>query len=516
MSKVTKSAIGLIVVTMIGKILGFAREVVLASVYGASVYSDAYITASNIPIVIYSSIGAALGTTFIPMYFDIKNNEGDKESLKFTNNMFNIISLICILLSIASILFSEQIVKIFAVGFEGEVLQIAINFTEIQLIGIVFIALMYMMTSYLQTKGNFVIPGFVSIPKNIITIGSIILSIKYGPYIMVWGTLIGTISQLLFLLPFAIKAGYKFQPYINIKEKYIKKIILLVGPVFIGVAVNQVNAMIDRTLASTLAEGSVSALNYANRLNQFVMGLFIASVAAVIYPLLSKLASENNKEKLVETISASINSIVIIVVPISVGAIILSEPIVKILFERGEFDARATSMTAIALSMYSLGMTSAGLRDMMGKIFYSLKDTKTPMVNGSISMVMNIILNLLLVRKMGIAGLSLATSLSSVICILLLFKSLNNSIGYFGQDKIKKTFKKSIMSSIIMGIGVLFTYNNLIRLLNVNLTSEIIALSISILIGIFIYAIFIIILKVDEVRFITDKVIMKINKVTNR
>ncbi|UPA31296.1 murein biosynthesis integral membrane protein MurJ [Terrisporobacter glycolicus] len=512
MSKVAKSAIGLMVVTMLGKMLGFAREMVLASVYGASIYSDAYITASNIPIVIYSSIGAALGTTFIPMYFDIKNNEGDKESLKFTNNIFNIISSICILLTIVSIFFSEQIVKIFAVGFEGEILQIAINFTEIQLLGIVFIALMYMMTSYLQTKGNFVIPGFVSIPKNIITIGSIILSIKYGAYVMVWGTLIGTISQLLLLIPFAVRSGYKFQPYINFKEPYIKKMMLLIGPVFIGVAVNQINAMVDRTLASTLIEGSISALNYANRLNQFVMGLFIASVAAVVYPLLSKLASENNKDKLIQTISTSINSIVIIVVPISVGAIILSKPIVRVLFERGEFDVRATSMTAIALAMYSIGMTSAGLRDVMGKIFYALKDTKTPMVNGAISMVINIILNLFLVKKMGIAGLSLATSLSSIICILLLFRSLNKSIGYFGQDKIKKTFLKSIISAIIMGIVVLFTYKNLMKFLYTNLLSEVIALFISILIGVSIYAIIIIILKVDEVSFIKNKVIMKINK----
>ena len=135
----------------------------------------------------------------------------------------------------------------------------------------------------------------------------------------------------------------------------------LIAPVLIGVAVNQINTIVDRTIASTLVEGSISALNYATKLNQFVMGMFIVSISSVVYPMLSKLSSENNKEQFNKSIT-SVNTVTLLVIPISIGAIILANPIVKLLFQRGEFDVRATQMTAVALIFYSIGMIGYGLR----------------------------------------------------------------------------------------------------------------------------------------------------------
>ena len=506
MSKVAKSTVVLMIVTILAKILGFGRELVLASSYGASMYSDAYLTSMNIPLVIFAVIGTTLGTVFIPMYFDINNKLGKDMALQFTNNVFNIVICACILLSILGFIFTEQLVKIFAMGFEDEILKISIDFTRITIIGIVFTGLSYIMTAYLQVKNNFTIPGLISVPKNIIIIISIILSAKYNPYLMIWGTLIGISTEFLFQLPYAIKSGYKYKMYINIKDDYIKKSICLVGPVLIGVAVNQVNTMVDRTLASTLIEGSISALNYANKLNGFVMALFITSIGAVIYPMLSKLSSEDDKNNFTKSVYQSINSVVLLVIPISVGAIVLAKPIVKVLFQRGAFDSIATNMTATALIMYSIGMVAFGLRDILGKIFYSLQDTKTPMVNGAIAMCMNIILNIILVRYLKLAGLALATSISAIICLILLFKSLKLKIGYFGQDKIAITTIKSLISSIIMGIVTYFIYNLLTNILGREFINEAISLVVSIASGIIVYGIMILLLKVEEIKLIIDKV----------
>ena len=514
MSKVAKATIGLMIATVIAKVLGFGRELVLASAYGASMYSDAYITAMNIPFIIFVTIGGALGTTFIPLYFEVKSDLGEEQSLNFTNNTFNLVIAICILLAILGFIFTEQLVKIFAMGFEGETLKVAIDFTRITIIGIVFTGLSYIMTAYLQIKNNFTVPGFISVPKNIIIIISIILSVKYNPYIMIWGTLIGIATEFLFQLPFAIKSGYKYQAYIDIKDKYIKRMAWLMGPVLIGVGVNQVNYMIDKTLASTLVEGSISALNYANKLNGFVMAMFITSVAAVIYPMLSKLSSEDNKEKFTSSVVQSINSVILLVIPISVGAIVLATPIVKLLFQRGEFDSRATSMTAIALIMYSIGMVAFGLRDMLGKVFYALQDTKTPMINGAIAMIINIVLNIILVKYLQLAGLSLATSISAIVCIFLLFGSLKKKTGYFGQDKIMKTTVKSILSAVFMGIVTYFTYNIISNLLGVGFVKEGISLVASIGVGAITYAILIVVLKVEEVNIITSMMRKKLNKVS--
>ena len=512
MSKVAKATIGLMMATIIAKVLGFGRELVLASSYGASMYSDAYLTAMNIPVVIFTIIGTTLGTVLIPMYFEVNSDLGEKKALNFTNNVFNMVIAICIVLAILGFIFTEQLVKVFAMGFEGQTLKIATDFTRITIIGIVFTGLSYVMTAYLQIKNNFTVPGLISVPKNIIIITSIILSVKYYPYIMIWGTLIGIATEFIFQLPFAIKNGYKYQLYINIKDKYIKKMSWLILPVLIGVAVNQINTMVDRTLASTLVEGSISALNYANKLNGFVMALFITSVAAVIYPMLSKLSSEDNKEKFTSSVVQSINSVILLVTPISIGAIVLATPIVRLLFQRGEFDARATSMTAIALIMYSIGMVAFGLRDILGKVFYALQDTKTPMINGAIAMAMNIVLNIILVKYLQLSGLALATSISAIVCIFLLFGSLKKKIGYFGQDKIIKTTIKSILSAVIMGIVSYFAYDIVSNLLGIGFMKEAISLVIAIGIGAITYGIFIVLLKVDEINIITDRINKKLNK----
>ncbi|MCU9812332.1 murein biosynthesis integral membrane protein MurJ [Paraclostridium sp. AKS81] len=338
--------------------------------------------------------------------------------------------LICLGLSVIGLIFTPQIVKLFAVGFKGEVFDQAVYFTRVMMLGLSVLGMSYIMTAYLQVKDNFVIPGLMSVPNNIIVIASIILSATINIHLLPWGALLGLSLQFLFQYPFARKKGFKYKLFVDLNDKYLRRLLWLVIPVLIGVAVNQVSTIVDRTIASTLAEGSISALNYASKLNQFVMGMFIVSISSVIYPMLSKLTTENNKEEFYKSIKTSVNTVTLLVIPISAGAMILAEPIVKMLFERGEFDTRATQMTAIALVFYSIGMIGFGLRDILGKVFYSLQDTKTPMKNAIITIILNIVLNLLFVRftNMGIAGLAFATSISAIVTIVLLFISLRKKL----------------------------------------------------------------------------------------
>ena len=507
MSKVLKATIGLILVTLLAKILGFGRELVLASIYGASNYSDAYLTAMNIPNVIFSAIGATLSTTFIPLYFETNKAGGKERALKFANNILNLVVIISIILAIVSLIFTKPLVKLFAIGFEGEILKTTIEFTRILILGIVFIGLSDIMTAYLQINNNFTIPGLISVPYNIIVITCIVLSIWIGPEFMVWGTLIAIISKFIFQVPFAKKYSYRYKINIDLRDPYLKKMFILVIPVFIGVIVTQANAMIDRTLASTLVEGSISALNYANRLNEFVLMLFITSVGSVMYPILSKLSSENNREEIKKILLRCINCIIILALPISVGAIVLAKPIVKILFQRGAFDETATNMTAIALVMYSIGLVGLGLRDILRRIFYALKDTRSPMVNGIVSMLINIALNLLLVKHMGHAGLALATSISSIICVFLFLRKLKKNIGYFGQREIMKVALKTIIASFVMGAITYISYNNII-----GVCGEMFSFILSVCIGAIVYAILINILNIEEFNIFIELIRNKIDK----
>ena len=511
MSRVAKAAVGLMAATLVAKILGFGRELALASAYGASGVSDAFLVAMNIPAVIFTAIGTSLGTAFIPLYCEVNANKGEQSSNKFTNNVFNIVVIICIVISVIGAIFTPQIVKIFAVGFEGETLRLAIYFTRVMILGLAFLGMSYIMMAYLQVKENFIIPGFMSVPYNILIIISIIVSVKISPYLLPWGTLIGLSLQFLFQLPFAIKKGYRYKLYIDVKDEHLKRMLWLIAPVLIGVAVNQINTIVDRTIASTLVEGSISALNYATKLNQFVMGMFIVSISSVVYPMLSKLSSENNKEQFNKSIITSVNTVTLLVIPISIGAIILANPIVKLLFQRGEFDVRATQMTAVALIFYSIGMIGYGLRDILGKVFYSLQDTRTPMINGVIAMVLNITLNILFVKYTNMQ-LAFATSISALFTIALLFISLRRKIGSFGGKSIALGMIKSLISGIIMAVVTLFAYNTIANILGSGFIKEVITLALSVGIGAIVYGTSIIILKVDEVNIILEKVKGKLNR----
>lgn len=505
MSKTAKAAVGLMVATLLAKFLGFGRELALASAYGASKYSDAFLVSQNIPTAIFSVVGTSLGTAFIPLYSQARKDRGEEGALSFTNNVLLIVAFICFMFSIIGSFFAENLVKLFAVGFEAETFNLAVHYTRITLLGLTILGANYMMSAYLQVKENFVVPGLMSVPYNIILIIFIFVSAAIDPNLLAWGALLGLCSQIVLQIPFAVKNGFRFRFSLNLKDEYLKKMLFLILPVLIGVAVNQVNAIVDKSLASTLIEGSISALNYGNRLVQFVLGLFIVSISTVIYPLLSKLSSEKNTEKFNETITTAINTVMLLVIPVSAGAITLATPVVKLLFQRGAFDETATQMTSVALICYSIGIIGFGLRDILGKVFYSLQDTKTPMRNGVICMVLNIILNLSLVKYLGHGGLALATSTSSILCIILLLVSLYKKIGDFGVKEVISTFFKVLILSIIMAVSVKFVYS----ILNTNLpTSTIgnaISLIISVFVGIIIYAAGVLLLKIKEVRILLDK-----------
>ncbi|RDY25998.1 murein biosynthesis integral membrane protein MurJ, partial [Romboutsia weinsteinii] len=182
MSKVAKTTFYLMIVTSIAKVLGMGRELVLSSVYGTGLYTEAYLTSMNIPNVIFAAVGTAIVTTFIPMYQEISSNQGEDRALKFLNNVLNIVLLVCVVIAILGMMFSKGLVKIFAIGFEGERFLLTVKFTRILIFGIIFISISSVMSAFLQIKNKFVAVGFGSVPYNIVIIVSIYLSTVLGPY----------------------------------------------------------------------------------------------------------------------------------------------------------------------------------------------------------------------------------------------------------------------------------------------------------------------------------------------
>lgn len=266
-------------------------------------------------------------------------------------------------------------------------------------------------------------------------------------------------AQLFMLIPFIHKSGYRYQPFINLKDKYIQMMVTMAFPVIVGQSVNQINILVDKTLASGIAVGGISALNYAIRLNGFVQGLFVASITTVLYPMISKMAAAKNMKGLKSSISEAISTVNLLVIPATIGAMIFSKEVVGLLFGRGAFTPEAVDMTANALFYYSIGMIAFGLIDILSRAFYAMQDTKTPMINATIAVVLNIILNFILSKYLGIGGLALATSIAAIVSTILMFITLRKKIGGFGLKEITSSFIKISLASVIMGFIALSSFN---------------------------------------------------------
>lgn len=488
-----KAAILIIILTMVVKGLGFVRDIVLSYYYGASYISDAYLLSLTIPTFFFSFISMGITTGYIPIFTEISNKKSEKEAVSFTNNLANVLMLFCTILIFIGIIFTEPIVKLFAVGFDGKTMRLAVDFTRIGFITLYFYVLTAIYSGYLQIKGDFATPVLVGLPMNIISMIAIFISSKTNLLVLAYGSILAAFSQVLLWLPAILRNGYKYKPTFRLKDESLKKMFLIAIPAIIGLNINQINVLIDRTLASTIAEGAMSAIDYANRLNIFINSIFAGSIATALYPTMTKMALKKDKMGLNTSVQEALGIVSIITLPLSVGMIVFSEQIIQVLFGRGAFDRTAIYMTSQALLFFAVGMCAYGFREILSRAFYAVTDTKTPLKNSAISVVINVSLNVILLKFMGIGGLALSTSLSAIIIVVLLAVDYNKKLSKFDYKPIMVTFIKCMAASIIMGISTLYLF----KVLD-NRVEELFALLLSVLFGIIFYFILIYLLKVKE------------------
>jgi putative peptidoglycan lipid II flippase len=345
------------------------------------------------------------------------------------------------------------------------------------------------------------------IPYNISYIVFLVfLAGTFGLKGLMVASVLAVASQITVQVPGMKKTGYKYKFILDFKDEYIKKIARLTPPIFVSVSVYQVNVIIDRSLASTLVPGSISALNYANTINGIVGSIFIAAIVTVIFPMLAEEVAKKNFEGLKKMMVAGINVILLITVPAAVGIIILAHPIVKLAFQRGIFDAAATYMTAGGLIFYTLGLVGSSVSTLLYNVYYSFQDTKTPMRVGFISVAVNIAFNLILIRPMAHRGLALATSISAIVSAMVLLYMLRKKLGPFGFYKSFKCGVKSATAAAVMGVTVYFLYGWLIGALAVTTLSQALALLVTVCAGAGLYLAIVYILKVEELTWMVGLV----------
>ena len=504
MSKAAKATVLLMIVTIVSKVLGLFRDSVLASAYGTGKYAAVYSTANSISTILFAVIGTALATSLIPLYNKLETEDSTERAMGFLNSVVNLVVIVCLAIAGLGIIFAGPLVKVFAPGYQGDVYTLCVQYTRILLPSIVFVGLANIFTSYLQIKKRYVIPGFIGMPYSVIIIVSIFLSLKTSPMVLVVGTLIAISAKALFQLPFVYKEGYRYRPRINLQDPVMKDMMILILPVVIGVGANQINSIVDKSLASLLGTDVVASFSYAIKLYEFVQALFITSILAVIYPRLSSMIVSERMDSFLNSLKKTMNVIIVALVPIIVGCIVLSKQIVEVLFQRNAFTSKDTTMTASILLIYAIGILAFALRDVLTRGFYSMEDSKTPMINSIISIVFNISLNLILVKPLGYKGLAIATAVSAYIGLFLFNRSMKKKIeGYSSRDNYI-VFAKALFAALIMGLGVKLVYGIVGASLVGGLLLKLIALLSAVGVGVIIYAIVMHFLKVEEYEMIFD------------
>lgn len=552
--KVAKSAITIMIFLILSKLLGFFRDILIASKFGSGFETDAYIVASTTCTIIIGIIGGALSTTLIPIFSGIKEKKdikgimlinrdlgiinicgyknrvlsilgenlvdwykGNKYKIRYMNNILNTTLVITAILAFLSYFFSPTLIRIFAKGFTGKQFELAVQLNRIGVPMTLFMVSSSVFSSYLHSKERFSISAATGLPYNMVFIIFLMFFTKYfGITGLMVASVMATFTRVLIQIPAIYKLNYSYKFEIDLKDKNLRKAFWLTTPVVLGSMVEKINIVIDRTLASDLVEGSISALNYASRFNNLILNIFVLAITTVIFPMLTKESSKKNKDSIKKIMSHSINVIMIITIPATIGIIILAFPIIRLLFERGAFDTTATNMTAMALIFYSIGLIGTGLRDILSKVFYSLQDTKTPMINGILAVGVNIGLNLLLVRQMAHLGLALATSMADIFATILLFFSLQKKMGSIDIKSNITCFIKLGVSASIMGIVVYLMNMFISSTISGGYVTQLISLTIIIIVGAIVYILLCYMFKIKEVDMVIKYFYTRLYKDDNK
>jgi len=491
--------------TFLSRILGFFRDILIARIFGTGISAEAFVVAFRIPNLIRELIGeGATNAAIVPVFSEylIKNKN---ELFKVVNIVFNILFFALCLISILGIIFSPLIVKMIAPGFIKDIqkLNLTILLTRIMFPYLVFIGLTAYAMGILNTFKSFALPAFGPSLLNLSLIFFALIAYLFNPQVisLAWGVLVGGILQLVIQIPSIYKRGFKFSLFeINFKHPAVNKITHLLIPRLFGSALYQLNVFMDTIFASLshiVGEGAVAGIYYANRLIQFPLAIFGIALSTATLPVMSEQVVAEKIETLKETISFSLRSIFLVILPSSMGLFLLSQPIVRVFFQRGKFDIHSTYITSYALIFYSLGLTFFSAVKLLSSAFFSLKDTSTPVKTTAFCLIINIILNYILMWPLRIGGLALASSISAGLNFILLFCLLEKRIGKLNRKMILYSFLKILLATLIMGIFVSIFWKNLF----LNL-AEYLRVILVMIFAILVFILSCILLKVEELEIL--------------
>jgi len=460
--QVTKAATIVMLAILVSRILGFIRERAVAEVFGRTATTDVFFAAFALPDLMYQLlVGGALSSAFIPVFTQYLAKDDEKEAWYVASVFLNVTFLILLLVMVLGVIFTPQLAPFVGMGFSGEQRDLLILLMRVTFPAVFFTALAGLCMGVLHSYQKFFLPALGPIVYNL---GQILGAYILGPIIgimgMAVGTVVGALGNFSIQLPTVVKRAKKYyRPVVDFRHPGIRRMGMLMLPAILGLSISQVNVIVSQNLASTLETGSIVALRLANRLINFPLGIFAMGISTAVFPTLARLTAKGETDEYRRTLSFGLRVIFFITIPSAFGMAFLREPIVRLLFESGEFLPADTLATAFALLFYVPGLIAQSALQVTTRGFYSLQDTKTPVKIGFVTVVLNFLLSLVFLRwtDLGAGGLALAYSLSSIFNMILAMGILGRRVGGLMDLRLWNTVFKSVIASGFMGVGAYYT-----------------------------------------------------------
>lgn len=456
-SGMIKTAGFMAIATLLAKLCGLARESLIAAYFSTGIDGTAYLTATQLPMTLFDIvIGGVITSSFIPIFNDLLEKKDKETAMAFANKFMCMILMICVLISVFGIVFADELIYFMAPKFDMSTHNLAVTLSSIMFPMVIFTGLAFSFVGILQSFGEFNIPAIMSLVSNVAVILYFpIFGKKFGVYGLSVAMLFSWSLQVIIQLPSLKKFGFKPKPSLKIWNSDMKRALLLAGPILISTWVQPLYSIVNTRIASGI-DGAVPVLNYANRLYIVITGVFSFVVTNLVFPKMSRANSSEDENETNSLLVGSLKAVTLVILPIMAVFIILSEPIIKVIYDHGKFDA--VEVTSLALSCYSLGMIGMALNEVLSKAFFSMKNSKTPMINAVISMLFNIVAAYALSAMFGVGGLALAAACGSIINAFLNYVCMRKKRGQLFKKEDYIDILKIVLASIAMAITVIVFY----------------------------------------------------------
>ena len=503
--RLLRSTASVAVPTLVSRLLGYVRDLLQAYFLGTGNSADAFTIAFTIPNLFRRLTGeGAMTAAFVPTFTEVKAKSDRRELWRFGNYAFYDLALAMAALTILGVLFAPGLVKVIAHGFkgvEGKWDQ-TIAMTRLMFPYLFFISLAALASATLNSFRRFFVPASTPILFNLAVIASAALLARGSSQpalTFCYGVLAGGALQLLVQVPFLWKEGMRFTFGLSFRHSGVRRVAALMVPGVLGASVYQVNFALSRMIASGLERGSTAALYYSSRIEELTLGLFSIALAVALLPAFSEHAAARDLPEMKKTLGFSLKLTSYVTFPAAAGLVVLSRPIIRVLFERGKFDAESTALSAACLLFFALGLPFVSAVKMVAPAFFSLKDTRSPVIVGVGVMAVNIGLSLALMGRLRVGGLALALSLSQVVNFAALFVWLEKKIGVMDKRDLALPAAKALSASLLMA-GVLRLLRPAIDSPTVPFLRQAAALGGAIVLGIGLYGLFLRLISPKDAR----------------